>query len=152
MRNLLLVLLILCGTLVHAHEGEHVAGESIFDKNYKYRINTVDGHIGHFYVKSSRVSRLANEKLKIEHTIHLDEDAVKTFNIKYDDKTSLIAYEFNTDTLNYYFNFYITDDLLNSSNPGSMVIFNKTNNTFTLANVTLDPLDESAGDDGHEHE
>ena len=93
------------------------------------------------------------QKLKIEHTIHSDEDIVKTFNINYDDKTSLVAYEFNTDTLNYYFNFYITDEFLSSANPGSMVIFNKTNNTFTLANVTLDPLEESSDDDhGHEHE
>lgn len=155
MKKIILALAILfaANSTVLAHHNSSVAKKSIFDKVYKYKINTTESHIGHFYIKKARVSRKGNEKLKIEHTIHLDSNIVKKFNIKYNHKTSLISYDFDMDDFKYSFSFYIKENLLTESNPGAMTIYNKADNTFTVANVTLDPLDESESeDDGHEHE
>lgn len=155
MKKTFLALVILLGLNVQAHSGPHITGTSIFDKAYKYKINTADGHIGHFYIKKARVSRKANERLRVEHTIHLETDIVKKFNINYKEKTGLISYDYDMDGFRYFFNFYIQEDLLEVSNPGSMTIFNKSDNSFTVANVTLDAVLESdsqgneAGEHGH---
>jgi hypothetical protein len=152
MKKIIFILSFFLMATVSAHSGSHLVGESIFDKFHKYEINNGDTHIGHFYLIRSRVSRKANEKLKVEHTVHLESDVVKKFSIKYNDKTSLISYKISTDTLNYYFNFYLEDTLLTGSNPGSMVIYDSADNSFTVANVTLDVIEPTAETTGHTHD
>ena len=146
---LLLALFALNGVL--AHDGKHILGKSIFDKNYKYRINTSDSHIGHFYIKKARSSRKGNEKLKVEHTIHLENDVVRKFNIKYTEKTSLLSYDYDMEGFTYFFNFFIKDEVQTASHPGSMVIYNKAENSFTVNNVSLDPVDDSETAEEHSH-
>lgn len=158
MKNIILVLALLftANSPALAHHGANSASsktKSLFEKQYKYRINTTEGHVGHFYVKRARASRKGNEKLRIEHTIHLESDVVKKFNVKYSDKTSLLSYNYDMDGYTYMFNFYINKNLLTESNPGAMTIFNKADNTFTVSNVTLEPLDETeegGKDTGHD--
>ena len=158
MRKIILALVFACCTNVSiAHNGPHLPNTSIFSKDYKYRINTENSHIGHFYIKKARVSTSGNENLRIEHTIHLEEDVVKKFKIAYKEKSSMISYKFNMEDRIYFFNFYIFEDPLNNSNPGTMAIFDKATNSFTIENVTLDPLLEAEEDistesgDGHMH-
>ena len=151
MKRIILVLTLLIGstTVVNAHAGAHVAGRSIFDKTYKYRINTSESHIGHFYIKKARASRKGNERLRIEHTIHLESDVVKKFNVKYKESSSMLSYNYDMDGFTYFFNFHLLEDPLTSSNPGSMTIFNKTDKSFSVSNVTLDPLLEDGETEGH---
>lgn len=153
--TLALVILLSMHTFAFAHHGAKSSSSktsSIFDKKYKYLINTEDGHIGHFYVKRARASRKGNERLRIEHTIHLESDIVKKFNVRFDNKSSLLSYNYDMDGLTYIFNFYINEDIASSSNPGAMTIFNKSDNSFSVANVTLDLQDDSTTeDDGHDH-
>ncbi len=149
-----LILCLLCTNYVFAHAGTHLPFKSIFKKQYKYKINTADSHIGHFYVKKSRVNRASNETLRVEHTIHLEENVVKKLNVKFKDKTSLLSYKFDMEDYTYFFNFYIADgDFLSGSSPGSMVILDKLNASFSVENVTLDPFDDSVTEQasGHGH-
>ena len=152
MRKIVLALVLAsCAHLSFAHNGPHIASTSIFSKDYKYRINTASSHIGHFYLKKARISPIGSEKLRIEHTIHLEEDVVKKFRITYKEKSSMISYKFDMDARTYFFNFYIVEDPLNNSNPGTMAIFDKSTNTFSVENVTLDPMLETESGDGHMH-
>ena len=132
-----------------AHAGAHKKYQSIFDKTYKYKINSDTEHIGHFYVRRSKVTKKSNEFLQIIHTIHLDSDLEDRLKIKYTERTSFLNYRLNFDNYIYYFNFYIVDDFLNSSSPGSMVIFNKESKEYTIENVQLEPVEDNGSDHMH---
>ncbi len=136
----------------YAHTGAHLPFKSIFKKSYKYRINSGDEHLGHFYVKKSNVSRKLNEKIKVEHSIHLDETVVEKTKIYYKEKSNILSYSLDLADRIYFFQFHLEEDFLNASNLGSVSIFDKNTNEFNVSLATLDPLDESSGEDsGHQH-
>jgi hypothetical protein len=144
MKKIILALVIFFMTSAHAHGGAHIVGKSIFDKDYKYKINNGETHYGHFYVKRSKAKRNGNENLRIEHTVHIgDNNITKRFSVKYNEKTSLLTYAYNMEGYIYYCNFYIKDNLLSGGNQGALTIYNKADNSFTLINVTLEPVLES---------
>jgi hypothetical protein len=152
MKKFLLVLALLTSTAssAFAHHNSNALKtrtSTSFKKDYKYAINTSESHVGHFYVKRSRANR-KNERVRIEHTIHLENDVVKKFNVRFNQKTGILSYQYDMDSFTYFFNFYLAEGFLEASNPGTMSIFNKADNTFTIANVTLDPISEGQ-DDGH---
>jgi hypothetical protein len=148
-KRYLLIFLFFLHLPVFAHAGAHKKYQSIFDKTYKYKINSDTEHIGHFYVRRSKVTKKSNEFLQIIHTIHLDSDLEDRLKIKYTERTSFLNYRLNFDNYIYYFKFYIVDDFLNSSSPGSMVVFNKETKEYSSENVQLEPVEDNGSDHMH---
>ena len=131
----------------HKHQPNKTSSSFTGSLSKKYSINSYGSHLGHFYIKKSKVKK-NYERLRIEQTFHFDEDITQKLNAKFFSENDLLQYSVSLPSINTkYFIFVDLKHLDGSENTGYRITHDTVNGTLSQESIVLIVEDEAETDD-----